>query len=423
MTRKLGIIRFMAEDYQARLVDPLVTELLAELPAISLLGPRASGKTTTARRQAATVISLDQPGVRPVFRTDPDAALRGLAEPVLLDEWQEAPEVLGAVKRSVDADPRPGRFVLTGSVRADLDSQSWPGTGRLIHIHMTGLTMREKLGALSGGAFVDRIVHEGASALTVPSTSPDIRDYVGMALAGAFPEPALRLSERARRRWYDGYVQQLLTRDATEAEPGRDPVRLRRYFEAVALNTAGTADQTTLIQAAGIDRKTGVAYEHLLSNLYVLDIVPAWFTNRLKRLGQLPKRYLIDAALALTQSGADATSVLLDSDMLGRIIDTFVAAQLRAELPISDLSPRMYHLRQDGGRREVDILIELAGHRVIAVEVKAGSNPAPSSSRHLQWLRDELGERFVHGLLLHSGPFIQELDDRITAAPIAVLWS
>jgi predicted AAA+ superfamily ATPase len=341
----------------------------------------------------------------------------------LLDEWQEAPEVLGAVKRSVDTDPRPGRFVLTGSVRADLDAQNWPGTGRVIHIQMTGLTMREKLGALRGGAFVDRIVREGAAALRAPKPAPDIRDYVGMALEGAFPQPALRLGERARRRWYDGYVQQLLTRDATEAEPGRDPVRLRRYFEALSLNTAGTADQTTLMQAAGIDRRTALAYEHLLSNLYVLDIVPAWFTNRLKRLGQLPKRYLIDPALALTESGADATSVLLDSGMLGRLIDTFVVAQLRAELPVSELSPRLYHLRQDGGRREIDVLIELAGHRVIAIEVKAGSSPAPSSSRHLRWLRDELGDRFIHGLLLHSGPFVQEIDDRITAAPIAALWS
>jgi uncharacterized protein len=409
--------------YQRRLVDTLIRELLAELPAISLLGPRASGKTTTARQVAATVISLDRPGVQPVFRSDPDAALRGLAEPVLLDEWQEAPEVLGAVKRLVDEDPRPGRFLLTGSVRAELDAQNWPGTGRVIHIPMTGLTMREKLGALSGGAFVDRIVRDGASGLRVPTPAPDIRDYVGLALEGSFPEPALRLRERARRRWYEGYVQQLLTHDATEAEPGRDPVRLRRYFEALALNTAGTADQATLIQAAGIDRKTGVAYEHLLSNLYVLDVVPAWFTNRLKRLGQLPKRYLIDPALALTESGADATSVLLDSDVLGRVIDTFVVAQLRAELPISELSPRIYHLRQDGGRREIDVLIELAGHRVIAIEVKAGSNPGSSSARHLQWLRDELGDRFIHGLLLHSGAFVQEIDDRVTAAPIAVLWS
>jgi uncharacterized protein len=166
-----------------------------------------------------------------------------------------------------------------------------------------------------------------------------------------------------------------------------------------------------------------VAYEHLLRNLYVLDIVPAWFTNRLKRLGQLPKRYLVDPALAVAESGADTTAVLVDSDTLGRIVDTFVVAQLRAELPLSEFSPRLYHLRQDGGRREIDVLVELAGHRVIAIEIKAGSNTGASSARHLSWLRDELGDRFVHGLVLHSGAFIREIGDRITSAPIATLWT
>lgn len=412
----------MEVGYQARLVDGLLAELIAELPAISLLGPRASGKTTTARQHAATVISLDEPGVQPIFRTDPDAALRDLPEPVLLDEWQEAPEVLGAVKRLVDADPRPGRFLLTGSVRAQLNTHSWPGTGRVIHIPMTGLTEREKRSMVAGPGIIDRIVASGVSSLRVPSPAPDVRSYVELALAGTFPEPALRLTDRARRRWYDSYVQQLLTRDAGTAAPGRDPARLRRYFEAVAMSTAGVVDQATLSQAAGIDHRTGVAYDHLLSNLYVLDIVPAWFSNRLKRLGRAPKRYLVDPALMVTTSGADVTAVLLDSDVLGRLIDTFVVAQLRAELPVSEHSPRLHHLRQDNGRREVDVLIELAGHRVIAIEIKAGSSPGVADARHLQWLRDEIGDRFVHGLILHSGAFIQEIGDRITSAPISVLW-
>jgi uncharacterized protein len=117
-------------------------------------------------------------------------------------------------------------------------------------------------------------------------------------------------------------------------------------------------------------------------------------------------------------------TVLLDSDLLGRLIDTFVAAQLRAELPIkfSDLQPRIYHLRQDGGRREIDILLELSGHQKVAIEVKASANPGPASSRHLGWLRDQLGDRFVHGLVLHTGRFIQQVGDRITAAPTCTLW-
>ncbi|TDC08828.1 ATP-binding protein [Streptomyces sp. 8K308] len=412
----------MEVTYQHRLVDPLLAELVAEVPVVSLVGPRASGKTTTARKHAATVIHLDTPGVAEVFRTDPDAALRGLAEPVLLDEWQEAPEVLGAVKRTVDADPRAGRYLLTGSVRAELDSHTWPGTGRVIHVPMTGLSMREKVGNTAGLSLVERLTRLGPSALSLPEVIPDVRDYVDMALRGSFPEPALRLSDRARRRWFTSYVQQLLTRDAATVQPRRDPERLRRYFEALALNTAGVVEHVTLLQAAGIDRRTAVAYEHLLSNLFVLDVVPAWFTNRLKRLGQAPKRYLVDPALAGAVVGADTDTVLQDSDLLGRLIDTFVVAQLRAELPLSDYQPRIHHLRQDGGRKEVDVLVEFSGHRVIAIEIKAASNPGRSSARHLTWLRDELGERFVHGLVFHTGQYIQQLDDRITAVPICVLW-
>jgi len=124
----------MMTRYKERAADRLIHELLLELPALLVVGPRATGKTTTASRHAATTIQLDRPGEAAAFRADPDAALRGLEEPVLLDEWQAAPEVLGAVKRAVDADPRPGRFLLTGSVRADLDAPTWPGTGRLVRV-------------------------------------------------------------------------------------------------------------------------------------------------------------------------------------------------------------------------------------------------------------------------------------------------
>ena len=120
--------------YFERSIEPLLGQLLAEIPALLIVGPRASGKTTTAARYAKTVIRLDRPAEAVAFRADPDAALRGLAEPILLDEWQEVPELLGAVKRAVDAEARPGRFLLTGSVRAELENQTWPGTGRLVRL-------------------------------------------------------------------------------------------------------------------------------------------------------------------------------------------------------------------------------------------------------------------------------------------------
>lgn len=413
----------MADTYRRRMVDPLIAELVAGLPAVSLVGPRASGKTTTARRHARTVVRLDRPDDAAAFQANPDAALRTLDEPVLLDEWQEAPAVLGAVKRSVDADSRPGRYLLTGSVRAALDSQTWPGTGRVVHVPMTGLTVRERIGDADAEPFLDRVARSGATELSVPAEPADARDYVELAAVGGFPEPALRLSPRLRGHWFDSYVDQLLTRDAQAVRSPRDPQRLGRFFEVLALNTAGVVDASTLYQAAGLDRRTADGYEALLGNLFVLDTVPAWFSNRLKRLTRLPKRYLVDPALAVSAIGADTDTVLRDPDLLGRLLDTFVTAQLRAELPVSALRPRLYHLRQEAGRHEVDILVELAAHRVIGIEIKASASPTSHDARHLVWLRDQLGDRFCHGLVLHTGRYLFPLAEKVTAAPISVLWS
>jgi predicted AAA+ superfamily ATPase len=198
---------------------------------------------------------------------------------------------------------------------------------------------------------------------------------------------------------------------------------LRRYFEAFALNSAGVVDEKTLTEVAGISYKTADAYGHLLRNLLVVDSLPAWTSNRLKRLVRGPKRYLVDPALLAGGLRTDAISVLTDGNILGRVLDTFVLAQLRAELPICSSQPRLYHLRQEQGRREIDIVVELAGQRVVGIEIKADSAPRTDAARHLVWLRDELGESFVAGVVLHTGPRTYELADRILAAPICTLWA
>lgn len=410
-------------DYVPRLVDDLIGQLLGELPALLLAGPRGSGKTTTAIQHTKSIVRLDREAEAVAFRADPDAALRGLEEPVLLDEWQVVPGVLGAVKRAVDDDPHPGRYLLTGSARADLEAETWPGTGRIVRIPMFGLTVRELVGSLANAPFFDRLSEGPVEPLSVPQETPDLRGYTEFALRSGFPEPALHLSLPARTRWLDSYVDQLITRDAELVDEGRDPERLRRYFEVLALNTAGVPDDKTLYEAAGINRKTALAYEQLLRNLLVIEAVPAWTSNRLKRLVRSPKRYLVDPALAVGAMRLTEEAVLRDGDLLGRLLDTFVAAQLRAEVPICSTRPRLYHLRQHQGRHEIDVLAELGANRIIAIEVKADAAPGRDEVKHLAWLRDELGDRFVIGVLLHTGPRSWLIEDRIVAAPISSLWA
>lgn len=405
--------------YLPRLVDNLLTELLAELPAVLLVGPRAAGKTTTAARHAASLVRLDRPAEAAAFRADPDAALASFDEPVALDEWQEVPTVLGAVKRAVDADPRPGRFLLTGSVRADIEAETWPGTGRVIRVGMHPMTVGERLERATR-PLVDRMMDGDALEPATPAT--DLPGYIALAMQGGFPE-TLALSEGGRRRWIESYVDQLLTRDAALVDKGRDPARLRRYLEAYALNSAGLVEDKTLYDAAGIDRRTAIAYEALLVNLQVVEAHPAWTSNRLKRLTLSPKRYLVDPALLGGIIGATESAVMRDGDLLGRVLDTFVAAHLRAEADIAQHRARLYHLRQEQGRHEIDLVAEIGAERVIGIEVKATSAPDSSSAAHLTWLRERLGDRFIAGVVLHTGPASFSLGDRITAAPISTLWA
>jgi uncharacterized protein len=409
--------------YRPRIIDAVIGERLEDFPAISIIGPRASGKTTTASQYARAVLRLDDPGEAAVVQANPDAALRDRPEPLLIDEWQEAPTVLGAVKRAVDADPRPGRFLLTGSVTVELQSPVWPATGRIVHVPLTTLSVREQIASADSAPVIERIIRSGGAELDVPGTPLDVRDYVRLALTGGFPEPALRLPARARRTWLDSYVQQLVTRDALAVDASRDPLRIRRFFDVLALNTAGVVDNKTLYQTARINRATAEVYERLLHNLFVAEAVPAWFTNRLKRLVKMPKRYLIDAGLAAAAINADEATVMRDHALLGRLLDTFVAAQFRAELPACPSRPRIHHLRTEGGRQEIDLILEVSADRIVGVEIKAAAAVGEHEARHLVWLRDSLGERFLHGIVLHTGPGLFELEQRITAAPISVLWS
>jgi predicted AAA+ superfamily ATPase len=404
------------------LVDERLERLFAQLPAILVTGPRATGKTTTAERHANTVVRLDRAAEAVAFEADPDAALRAQREPVLLDEWQAVPAVLGAVKRAVDQDPSPARFLLTGSVRGDIDPETWPGTGRLVRLRMYGLSERELAARISGPTFLEKLRAGDLDAFTLPSDRPDLRGYVELALRGGYPEPALRLSGDAHDAWLAGYLEQLLTRDAEGIAGHRDPLRLRRYFAATALSTAGRPEHKTLYDAAAINRKTAIAYDTLLTNLFVLELLPAWASNRLTRLIKTPKRHLVNPALAGAALGLDPTAVLRDGDLLGRLIESFAVAQIRPELELTSRPPRLYHLRDKEGRHEVDLIVEIAAGDIIAIEIKATAAPSRQDARRLEWLHDELGDRFVAGAVLHTGPGMLRLAERILAVPVCALW-
>ena len=406
--------------YFERIADAWLAEVLAASPAVMITGARGCGKTTTALRHAASVVRLDNPREAAAVEAGPDAALRGRAEPVLLDEWQACPSVVGAVKRAVDTERRPGRFILTGSARFDSDPGLWPGTGRLIRLAMHPMTVREQMARPPAPFFSGLLAGERAGF--VPD-APDLRGYVELALRGGFPEPALELDGSDREAWLDSYVDQLLVHERAQGRNGADPARLAAFFEAYATCTAGLVHDSTLAEAAGIDSRTAQSYARLLIDLGIVAELPAWSSNRLKRLARMPKRHVTDTGLWASAVGADADLVMGDGDLLGRLIDTFVTNQLRAESAVDPLRPRLRHLRDRNGRREVDLVADLRARGLIGVEIKALGAPRPAHAKHLMWLRDTLGEQFKAGAVLHTGPDRFTLSDRIEAIPICTLWN
>lgn len=182
---------------------------------------------------------------------------------------------------------------------------------------------------------------------------------------------------------YESYAEQVATRDAPAVEQGRDPHRMRRFIKALALNSAEVLPEKTIYDVAGLNRRTAQAYGRLLANLGVAYELPAWSHHRFQRLSRTPKRFVCDCGLLAAIVGADLEGLTRDSDLLGRFLETFVAGELRAQ---------------------------------------ASAAPERRDARHLEWLRDGLGERFIGGVVLHTGPAAYPLAERIQAAPISCLW-
>ena len=273
-------------------------------------------------------------------------------------------------------------------------------------------------------SFFQRIALSGVDDLVLPPEVPNVDGYVELALRGGFPEIVYReRTARQRGIWLTSYIEDLITRDAQTVDVGKDPAKLRRYLDVVALNNAGMPTDAMVYRAADVNAKTAAGYDQLLQNLYVLDIVPAWATNRINRLVRVGKRYIVDTGLAAAAARLSALDVLRDNDLVGRYFDAFATAQFRPEVALMHPRPALHHLRLEAGRREVDLVVELGSGQVLGFEFKAGAAPNTDDAKHLFWLRDQLGNDFAGGAVIHTGPSIYELGNRVYAVPLCAVWA
>ena len=419
--------------YVRRVVDDELDELMAGIPAIALDGAKGVGKTSTARQRGGSHFALDNPTTLEVVRAEPERMLRG-PEPIVIDEWQKFAPSWDLVRRSVDDDTRPGRFVLTGS--ASLASPSThSGAGRIVSVRMRPLTLAER-GLQSPTVSLGALLRGGKPAVA-GSTDVTLEDYTGEILAGGFP--GMRASTgRAQRAMLDGYLERIIDRDFPEAGRAvRNPAALRRWMSAYAAATATAASYETIRDAATAGHREKPAktttgpYRDTLERLWILDPLPAWLPtkNHLSKLTGAPKHHLADPALAARLLGVDEQALLdgapvgppvpRDGTLLGALFESLVALSVRVFAQAAEA--RVHHLRTKAGEREIDFIVVRPDQRVVAIEVKLAQVVGDADVRHLHWLAERLGEDLLDSVVVTTGPEAYRRADGVAVVPAALL--
>lgn len=416
--------------YRARVVDEELDELIGSIAAIALEGAKGVGKTATAGQRANSIRQLDEPGQRSLGVADPARLLEG-APPVLIDEWQYIPETWDLVRRAVDSGAAPGRFLLTGSSRPRA-SGSHSGAGRILSLRMRPLALSERDLTAPTVSLAELLKGGGPEVSGACPTS--LEDYVNEITDSGFP--GLRsLSGRALRGQLDGYLTRIFDRDFEElGHRVRNPAALRRWLTAYAAASSTTTsferirDAATGGQGDKPAKSTTIPYRDVLERLWILDPVEAWAPsrNRLSRLSSPPKHQLADPALAARLLGVKADALLegratgpRDGALLGALFESLVTLSVRTYAQAAEA--KVKHLRTASGEREVDLIVERADGRVVAIEVKLARDVGDADVRHLRWLAKGVGDELLDSVIVTTGPEAYRRPDGIAVVPAALL--
>ena len=383
--------------YLPRTVDAELADLLEAAGAVLVEGPRATGKTATAARAAASEVLLDvDDNARRMIGADPPAVLIG-DTPRLIDEWQLEPALWNHVRREIDRRAAPGQFILTGSAVPAEDVARHTGAGRFVRLRMRPLSLYES-GRSSGEISLQHLL-DGAEQRAQQSAIP-IAEVAEIVCAGGWPGhvgKALNGILRLNR----GYLDDVRRTDVSRASgKTRDPVKVGRLLRSLARNVATPVALSKLAAEVGEDDrplKTDTVTEYLdaLERLMVVENQPAWSPHLRSRtsLRQTPVRHFVDPSLAVATLRATPARLTADLEFLGLLFESLVVRDLRVHAQAADA--QVFHYREKDGL-EVDAVVEAADGRWAAFEIKLGERWVDDGAESLRRLARRL-ENSDHG--------------------------
>jgi len=403
-----------------RFVESQILEALDDTRVVLVVGPRQAGKTTLVRQfvtDERPYLSLDDIATCARARSDPVAFIRGL-DRVVIDEIQRAPELMMAIKQSVDLDTRPGRFLLTGSANVmALPTVGDSLAGRIEIVTLLPLAQAEITAA--PGRFIERVfAGEPAQLQGLPVFGDPL---VQSVLRGGYPEALRRTSERRRALWHRDYLALVLDRDARDIAALEQMAKLPALMQMLGEQAGQLVNANASAVALGLSIPTVQKYITVLERLFLLQQVRPWFSNRLSRLIKSPKLHMLDSGLLATLRGATAARIAEDRTHLGPLLESFVFAEVLKSLTWSDVHAHVSHFRTKD-QDEVDLVLEDTRGRIVGIEVKSAATLRPKDFSGLRKLEEAAGGKFVQGIVLHDHDRVTPYSEKIRAAPVSLLW-
>jgi uncharacterized protein len=397
----------------------LVATALKDTPVVMVTGPRQCGKTTLVRDLVAgnrEFITMDDDTVMAAARSDPTGFVRAL-DRTTIDEAQRVPDLLRAIKKSVDDDRRAGRFLLTGSANILTVPQiSESLAGRMEIVGLLPLSRAE-----IGGKRPDFLRAAFDGKLGKPAGPMIGENLVQAVLIGGYPEMLRREDPKRRQTWARDYIMAIVQRDVREVADVEKLDQMPRLLQVLAHHSGRLTNFTQMGAQVGFDDKTTRKYVAILEQLFLVRKVEPWFQNQLKRLVKTPKLHFLDSGLLGALLGATAERIAKDRSIFGPLLETFVFSEVLKQASWFDESCALYHYR-DKDQDEVDLVIETGSGALVGIEVKASATVNAGDFKGLRKLADACGDNFKLGVVLYDGGRPVPFGNPLLAAPISCLW-
>ncbi|CAN7494345.1 ATP-binding protein [Phenylobacterium sp. LjRoot225] len=398
-----------------------IREALIDTRVVLLAGPRQAGKTTLARslaEEGRSYLTLDDATTLSAAQADPAGLIRGL-DRAIIDEVQRAPDLLLAIKESVDRDTRPGRFLLTGSANLmTLPRVADSLAGRMETIRLLPLAQSEILRRPAPQFLTSLFAGQAPTAGPV-RLGPDLIDLV---LAGGYPEALARRSWPRRQDWYVNYVEAVVGRDVRDVANIDQLDRMPRLLRALAEHSGQLVNHAGVGASLDLNHVTTQKYTGVFEQLFLVRTLSPWHNNALKRLTKKPKLHFLDSGLLAALRGLTPERVAADRSNFGAVLETFVFAEVLKLASWSDDRFSLSHFR-DKEQNEVDIVLEDRQGRIVGLEVKAAATVRNADFAGLRKLAEAAGPRFAFGAVLYDHDRSVPFGDRLIAAPLSGLWA